>query len=190
MSTKFIENSSFQSENYSLKGLALGEYENCNFNQCSFVSTNLSSFTFSECKFENCDLSMVLLKNATFRDVGFKNCKLLGVRFDQCNPFLLSFSFEESILDFSSFYGLKIKNTKFISCKLEQVDFTETDLRDSIFDKCQLSGAVFEDTILEKSDFRTASDFSIDPELNRIKNAKFSAINIAGLLDRYHITIE
>lgn len=190
MRIKFIENSSFKSENYSEKGLALGEYENCGINQCSFVSADLSCFTFSECVFENCDFSMPLLKNTTFRDVSFNICKLLGLGFDQCNPFLLWFSFEESILDFSSFYGLKLKKINFSSCKLEQVDFSEADIRNSVFDTCELSGAVIENTILENSDFRTAHNFSIDPERNRIRNAKFSATNIAGLLDRFSITIE
>ncbi|MFO7720822.1 MAG: pentapeptide repeat-containing protein [Gillisia sp.] len=64
------------------------------------------------------------------------------------------------------------------------------DLQNSIFEKCKLSGVIFENSILENSHFKPAQSFSIDPELNRIRNAKFSATNISGLLDRYNLIIE
>jgi hypothetical protein len=45
-------------------------------------------------------------------------------------------------------------------------------------------------TVLEKADFRTANNYSIDLELNSVKNAKLSTSGIIGLLDKYHIIIE
>jgi hypothetical protein len=53
-----------------------------------------------------------------------------------------------------------------------------------------LTRARFERTVLEKVDFRTSYNYSIDPELNRIKNAKFSIVGIIGLLDKYDIEVE
>jgi fluoroquinolone resistance protein len=53
-----------------------------------------------------------------------------------------------------------------------------------------MAGAIFENTILEKADFRTAYNYTIDPVQNRIKKAKFSVTGIAGLLSRYDIAIE
>jgi fluoroquinolone resistance protein len=44
--------------------------------------------------------------------------------------------------------------------------------------------------LLEKADFRTAYNYSIDPEKNRIKKAKFSIFGVTGLLDKYDIEIE
>jgi uncharacterized protein YjbI with pentapeptide repeats len=66
----------------------------------------------------------------------------------------------------------------------------EADLNSTVFDNCDLLGAVFQNTILEKADFRTAYNYSIDPDINRVKKAKFSASGIAGLLDKYDIEIE
>jgi len=63
-------------------------------------------------------------------------------------------------------------------------------LSQSVFDQCDLNRAVFADTILEKSDFRSAYNFSIDPERNKIAKAKFSSQNIIGLLDKYNIIVE
>jgi hypothetical protein len=51
-------------------------------------------------------------------------------------------------------------------------------------------GATFESTIIEKADFRTSFNYSIDPEKNRIKKARFSLAGIAGLLDKYDIEID
>ena len=43
---------------------------------------------------------------------------------------------------------------------------------------------------LEKADFRTAAHYSINPENNKIKKAKFAMPWVLGLLDKYNIEIE
>jgi uncharacterized protein YjbI with pentapeptide repeats len=72
---------------------------------------------------------------------------------------------------------------------LQEVDFSEADLNSSIFDNCDLMRATFENTILEKVDLRTSYNYSLDPELNRIRKAKFSMSGIVGLLNKYDIEI-
>jgi len=124
------------------------------------------------------------------KQVKFKNCKLLGVNFGECSQFLFSVSFEDCFLHLAGFYRLKMKSTKFKNCNLKEVDFTETDLTSAVFENCELISAVFERTILEKADLRTSHNFSIDPELNRIKKSRFTLNNIRGLLDKYNIDIE
>jgi uncharacterized protein YjbI with pentapeptide repeats len=73
---------------------------------------------------------------------------------------------------------------------MEEVDFTEADIKGSVFDNCKLNMAVFDGTNLEKADLSTAADFSIDPERNKVKQAKFSLYGLAGLLHKYHIEVE
>jgi uncharacterized protein YjbI with pentapeptide repeats len=75
------------------------------------------------------------------------------------------------------------------SCSLKQVDFAETDLSAAVFKNCDLTDAVFMQTILEKADFRTAKNYAFDPEQNKIKKAKFSLPDVAGLLNKYNIEI-
>jgi len=70
------------------------------------------------------------------------------------------------------------------------VDFSECDLTGAIFDECDLSRATFDRTTLVKVNFRTSYNFSIDPEINLLKKAKFSLTNISGLLDKYDIEID
>jgi uncharacterized protein YjbI with pentapeptide repeats len=73
---------------------------------------------------------------------------------------------------------------------MHEVEFIQTDLTDSLFENCDLSGAIFENAVLEKADFRTAFNYSINPELNRMKKAKFALHGISGLLHKYGIDIE
>jgi len=44
-------------------------------------------------------------------------------------------------------------------------------------------------TFLKKRDFRSAYNYALDPEINRIKKAKFSREGLPGLLHKYNIDI-
>jgi uncharacterized protein YjbI with pentapeptide repeats len=184
----FIEDKTFTKEDFQYKGLANSNYDNCKLIHCDFSNGDFSGLSFSECEFFGCNLSMVKLAKTAFKDVRFKNCKLLGLQFNECEDFLFSVDFDNCHLKLSSFY--KLKKMKFKSSNLQEVDFVEADLSNAVFDDCDLAGAIFENTIMEKADFRKAYNYSIDPQINKIKKAKFSITGVAGLLDRYDIEIE
>ncbi len=190
MKRNIIENQHFNHQDYTTDILASGDYEECSFSNCDFSNTDLSNYNFSECTFNDCNLSMVNVFKTGLKTVAFKNCKMMGIHFDVCNEFLLSISFHSCILNFSSFYKLNLKKTKFIHCTLQEVDFAEANLTSSIFDSSDLSGTVFDNTLLEYADFRNAQNYSIDPESNYIKHARFSREGLAGLLDKYELSIE
>ncbi len=182
----YIQDQTFEKESLPAKG----EYESCLFNGCDFSDGDLSGFKFIDCTFNSCNLSLAKLEKTAFQCVAFKDCKMLGLRFDTCNPFALSFSFDGCQLGHSSFYKTKIQKTVFRNSQLAETDFAEADLSSAVFDNCNLKHATFDRTILVKADFRTASDYSIDPENNRIKKAKFSILGVSGLLDKYDIHIQ
>lgn len=182
----YIENKTFERDNL----LKKGEYENCNFNGYDFYEKDLTDYKFIDCVFNNCNLSLARLNKTALRDIQFKDCKIMGVRFDTCNEFGLSFSFEGCILNHSSFYKMKIRKTIFKNSQLQEIDFTEADLTGALFENCNLAHAIFDHTILEKADFRSSFYFSIDPEINQMKKAKFSIAGVTGLLDKYDIIIE
>ena len=112
----------------------------------------------------------------------------MGIPFYQCETLLLSMNFNECNLELSNFFRLKLKKTNFTSCNLKQVDFSECDLTETKLLDCNLIGAIFDQTRLEKADFRGSRNFSIDPAKNYLKKAKFSESEIRGLLQ--HIGIE
>jgi uncharacterized protein YjbI with pentapeptide repeats len=73
---------------------------------------------------------------------------------------------------------------------LHDVEFAEADLTNVVLHNCDLLGSKFDNTILEGCDFRTTNNFSIDPEKNRMKKAKFSRNNVEGLLRKYAVVID
>ena len=170
--------------------MARGEYENCRFTGCELSEADFTGLKFIDCSFESCNLSMIKPAGTAFQEVTFTDCKMLGIRFDTASNFGLAFSFENCRLDHSSFFRLKLRKTKFRNCDMEGVDFGEADLTEALFENARLVQAIFDNTTLEKADLRTASGFSIDPERNKLKKARFSQANIAGLLDKYQVRVE
>lgn len=166
------------------------EYENCTFQNCNLVSLNLSNTQFTDCVFDTCDFSMTQLNNTGFRDIEFENCKLVGLNFEDINKFMCSFSFKNCILDYSIFTRLNIEKTLFSNCSIVEADFSFCKLKLSKFVDCNLSRTVFNNTDVRNVDFTSSQNYSIDPENNIIKKAKFSTAGLRGLLDKYDIVIE
>jgi fluoroquinolone resistance protein len=164
-------------------------YEACRFNNLDLTGADLSGFQFIDCSFANCNFGSVKLTGTSFRDAVFERCKLLGMPFDQCSAFGLSFRFSQCGLDHSSFYKLQLKKPVFSHCRMQETDLTGADLSASTFDHCDLLNAKFEGTNIEKADLRTAYNFTIDPESNRCKKAKFSREGLEGLLGKYGLDI-
>ena len=175
--------------NFTESKLMLGEYESCTFNNCQFTNIELSNFSFTECEFTDCDLSGVKLNNTGLKDLNFLKCKILGVDFSPVNSFLLELNFDHCQLDLSSFYALKLKGIQFLNCQLKEVDFVDAELTGGKFHHCDLTLAIFENSILEKVDFSTAENFIIDPDLNRMNSAKFSSQHLHGLLEKHNLKI-
>lgn len=167
-----------------------GQFFNCIFINCNFRQSDLSGNDYINCKFDGCDLSYAVVRNSGFRDAEFSNCRMMGIDFSECNRFLLSFNCRDCMLDNSMFYGAKIANTTFENCSLIGADFECVDLSSAVFANSNLSDACFVDSNLEHADLRTAWNFKIDPNMNRLKNAIFSKSNLTGLLFRYGLQVQ
>jgi uncharacterized protein YjbI with pentapeptide repeats len=133
MEKNYFEDKIFEKEDFSEHTLHKGFYENCRFIDCNFSNTNLAEFNFSDCSFSGCNLSTVTLTKTVFADVQFKECKMIGLHFEDCNPAPFIASFEDCVLDFSSFYKVKIK--KFI--------FKKSTIRDGGFYRCRFECGYF-----------------------------------------------
>jgi uncharacterized protein YjbI with pentapeptide repeats len=190
MKGKLHDNENFTNISYSAQKISDTEFDTCTFQNCDFSNSIFSETDFINCRFGNCNFSMVELNGSGLKNVQFVDCKLIGINFDHCSDFLFAANFQKCILDYSSFLRKKMKKAKFIDCSLKDVDFTEADLSMAIFDNCDLLNAVFQKSILEKADLRTALNYIFDPEANKIRKAKFSYSGVAGLLVKYNIDIE
>jgi uncharacterized protein YjbI with pentapeptide repeats len=70
-----------------------------------------------------------------------------------------------------------------------EVDFSQADLSGASFMGSDMSGTVFDRSNLEKADFREAVNYQIDPEINKVKGAKFDLEGLPGLLGKWGIKV-
>lgn len=171
-------------------GFPAAEFERCTFRGGQWMQADLRKARFTECTFEQCDLSNVSVDGTGFRTVAFKGCKLLGVRFDRCHTFLLSMRFDHCRLDFASFRSLMLKGIRFNGCSLVETDLSGADLANAVFQDCDLAGALFEGSNLTAADLREARNYVIDPEHNKVRDARFAWHGLPGLLMRHGIKVE
>lgn len=190
MEPVLYEGQTFDNINYAEKKLSKTEFIDCVFNNCNFIKADISAHDFLDCHFKSCNLSLAIMENTGLKNIKFTDCKLTGIDFSRCSNFLFAVNFENSPLDYSSFFQKKMKKTLFTGCSLKEADFTETDLSGATFKNCDLQNAAFVASVLEKTDFRTAKNYAFDPEGNKIKKAKFSYPGVTGLLVKYDIEID
>lgn len=190
MKRTYKQDCTFERKDFSIEELPCTDFDNCRFINSNFSGSDLSNLNFSDCDFSDCNFSNTKLNKTSFQNVGFKNCKMLGVHFSACNSFLLSIKFDNCILNYSSFFQLKLTGFSFRNCTLQEVDFAEANLSGISLDHCDLSGAMFENTNLEKVDFRTSYNYSLDPDRNKVRKARFSLSGLPGLLGKFDMEIE
>lgn len=166
------------------------EFEQFHFIGFDLSQADLAGRRFSECLFENCNLAGASLANTSLQNVAFESCKLLGLQFTSCRDMLFDVHFDRCQLDYASFWGKFMPNTRFAGCSLQETDFTRTDLTNAVFEECQLHGAIFSQTRLLGADFRTAQDVALDPEQNELKGARFALQSLPGLLGKYGLVVE
>ncbi len=191
MSKEIISHSGkeFKDFDYSGQAISAREFYNCRFINCNFGKSDFREVYFEECVFIDSDLSMANICDVGFRNVIFEGCKILGLDFSVCNKLAALFSFKSCMMDYCSFISMKLKKIHFKDCSMKEVDFTFADLSLSIFDCCALDRAVFQNSVLENSDFRTAVNFTIDVDSNRMRGAKFLSTQLEALLSRYQLDI-
>jgi fluoroquinolone resistance protein len=165
------------------------EFNNCVFKKCDFSEAEFASCKFIDCVFEHCNLSMIKLDRTTLNNVVFKDCKIMGVNFSAAEDFLFTVSFDSCMLDYSSFMQKKMPKTSFKKSSLKEVTFTQAILTASVFDECNLLETVFRQTDLTSVNFSTALNYLIDPELNTMNKAIFSAHGLEGLLYKYNLKV-
>ena len=183
----FISDHHYKDQDFTKERLSRATFENCVFEGCSFSHALLDNQEFMECTFLECDLSNANITNTTFKEVVFEQCKMMGLRFETCNPFLMDFTFVGCVLEYSTFYAMDIKGILFDNYRLSNVDFSAAQLNGATFQACNLENAIFNDTELAKADFSTAYNYVIHPGKNHLKGALFAREGLPGLLAHLHL---
>lgn len=172
-----------------LKSLKKDQYECCDFYNCDFSNLNFFNFSFEECNFYSCNFSNANLNMIAIKSCLFKDSKMMGLKFQDINTFIFQAKFEKCQLDYSSFTGLKCEGFQFTDYKMHGVDFSGTNLEEAIIANCDLQEALFENTNLKKTDLTYSYNFSINPQINTIKELKVSREFIEGITDYFGIKV-
>lgn len=180
----------FEGETFSSDSVRGAKYELCTFKNCKFTGVSFIETVFEECEFFGCDFTGAFLNELALRDVRFTECKMIGLNFEQVNPFGLKLYFDQTVLDYAIFYQVKLAGTQFLKSSLKGTDFAEAVLSKASFSNSNLDQAIFDRTDLSKADFRQALNYQINPGNNQMKGAKFSKEGVSGLLRQFGVVIE
>jgi fluoroquinolone resistance protein len=170
--------------------LASIEFLDCEFFRCRLPEWTFSACSFTRCRFVECDLSLAKVTNSTFVQVEFQKTKLLGIDWTQANPTLFAVSYDECALDYGSFLSLNLEKARLTRCTAREADFSEANLSDADCRGTDFTLARFLHTNLGKANFVDAANYSIDPMMNRVNQARFSLPEAIALLQALDIVIE
>ncbi|MCB0839781.1 MAG: pentapeptide repeat-containing protein, partial [Bacteroidetes bacterium] len=145
---------------------------------------------FRECHFEQCNFTNTNVSGVAFQEVQFSGCKLLGIDFHDIRPMRLDMFFRETRLELCLFHGLNLSDTSFLKCEIIESEFMDTNLSQADFTESDLSRSRFRNANLQKAQFQTARNYRINPTENELKGARFSRMEIEGLLKDFGILLE
>ncbi len=168
-------------------------FQDCSFKNCDFMEVQFLNCKFHECLFSHCDLSLASVKGSQFKGVRFEESKAIGITWVEASwpklGGLESIDFTGCVLNYASFFGLRLKARKLVDCTALEVDFAEADLTDANCTGTDFQRSRFLNTNLTRADFTNAKNYSISPLLNQIKHAKFSLPEAMALLYNLDITL-
>ena len=172
------------------KNLQAKSFSHCVFDSIDFTGGNFCGSKFADCSFVNCNVSLVKFDGSRLQNVTFEDCKVVGANFCKCDPLFLFLKFKKSVLKSCNFSDLNLKETVFSGCSVQDTYFTSTNLAQADFSHSDLKGSMFHNTVLTKANFQRAINYSIHPLNNKLKGALFSQPEVLSLLDSFQIVIE
>lgn len=168
------------------------EFIDCTFDHCTFVETQFDDCIFTDCIFTECDLSLISVKNCRFMGTRFVKSTVIGVNWTFAawdRKFLMrAIDFEDCNINYNIFIGLKLRKMMIKGCAARGTDFADADVTEADFQKTDFEEARFLHTDLTQVNLVGAKNYQIVPDLNTIKDAKFSLPEAVSLL--YNMDIE
>lgn len=98
-----------------------------------------------------------------------------------CDRLLFEVYFERCRLDFSKFYTLPLNGAQFVECSILAVDFMNANLKEVIFDRCDLHRTEFMGALAQKADFYSSENYNINPSKTKLNKSVFAMSKLAGL---------
>lgn len=165
----------------------------CNFDNCSFAETVFYNCRFVDCTFESCDLSLIQITSTVLSGVRFESSRLIGIDWTQADWNAISLGdpvrFTKCIISHSTFIGINLRKIKITDTTAKNVDFREVDLSCVDFAGTNLTDSMFANTNLSEADLTKARNYTIAPEKNNLKGARFSLPEAMSLLFNLDIVL-
>jgi len=114
----------------------------------------------------------------------------MGVDFSALQSMLISFVFDGGKAEFCDFKRLDLRACSFCGTSLKDSDFGRANLQKADIINCNLCGTIFTETDLREADLRGSVNCFIDPSKNKMRGAKFSLSEAAGLLAAFGVELE
>jgi len=155
-----------------------------NFTNCTFISCKFEKNTFFCCEFKNCKFTECQMEYLTFVEAGltnveFESCVVVDLNFADCLLNDLLFTSCKEVLDVRFRSGYEKRKVTFFDCdiafldiepkrnvKEESFKFIDSILRESSFDRINLSTSEFSQCSLSLNQFSscTFSNETFDPD--------------------------
>ncbi len=165
------------------------EFEDCQFINCTFLETTFQKCLFLDCQLDGCNISALNPLSSRFNDVRFENSKVIGLDWTKADQ-IQELSFNNCQINYSNFRMLKLPKIIITNCQAKELDFTETDLKESNLSGTDFEKTVFYKTNLTKADFRGSKNYYLDIHNNTLTKALFSLPEAISLLASLNIVLE
>lgn len=193
LTDRYIEDAEFKNLDLARGELKFKEIVETRFVKCSFSEALFHECRFRNCAFVDCDLTMLRVKSSQFSSVQFQGCKAIGINWAEASwangGFFRLIDFDDCTLNYSTFFGLKLRKMRLTNCIAREVDFGEADLTGADFAHTDLAGSTFMHTDLTEADFTHARNYTIAANANKLKKTKFSLPEALSLLTSLDIVL-
>ncbi|CAM2063970.1 Pentapeptide repeat-containing protein [Sulfidibacter corallicola] len=181
-----FESQQFENEDLSYEEFNEKRFVECLFTNCNFTETTFFKCGFVDCRFHDCTLGMIKLDGCTFSNTHFEASSLRGVNWSAVSTpeirLYCPVTFSNCMLDYASFFGMNLKQTRIHGCMARNADFREADLSEADLTHTDFTDSEFDQTNLTGADLRDAKNYRIDVTRNKIKKAHFSMPEAMSLL--------
>jgi fluoroquinolone resistance protein len=168
----FHESKTFSGLDLRESGLQNVELLDCTVADCQLGEATLERCSFDDVVFKSCDLSVIKLGGSSFQSVRFVECKLTGIDWSRAHDLMFDVSFEDCVLDFSSFVGLPLKGLRIDGGKAHNAVFADSNLQKVRFSHVDLAGTMFTGNDLREGDLSTCANVVLEPNTNRFHKTK------------------
>ena len=176
----------FKDLSYQNEAIVSKEFDECVFSHCSFRETIFRNCKFRDCIFKGSDLSLAQVKDCSFVTSKFEDSQIIGLNWTEASwkskGFFKTIDFFDCVINYSTFFGLALREMNLTGCVAKEVDFAEADLSQANCRNTDFEKSRFLNTNLTGADFTGAINYSIAATLNTMKKTKFSLPEAISLL--------